>query len=148
MYKNPQTAATWWTLEGFTLGLEPEAFHSILEIPDTDWDKVIAQAGYSRIDSCGDESISIKIEIYEHVEHDHYYVQYSSYTIGADFFVKAELYDAFIFRWYLKTLQEIAAAEQSKAITTLTSVIIAFVRQGHGRETVNANGDQTQDDVE
>jgi len=84
MEKDPKTTATWWTLEGFVLRPEPEAFSSM---PDGDWGEVLAKAGYSSPVRCGDSIDDINIVVYDHASGKHSLVEFTSVdSVSAHFF--------------------------------------------------------------
>jgi hypothetical protein len=47
---------------------------------------------------------------------------------------------------YLRLVQAWAAAEQAKIFSRLSKSIIAFIRHGHGEETIDEYGERSEDD--
>jgi hypothetical protein len=146
MEKDSKTTATWWTLDGFVLRPEPEAFNSM---PDGDWNKVLAKAGYKLSAVCGGSMDDINIIVYDHSSGEHSFVEFASVeSVSAHFFVRAELMSAFYVSWYLKAVRDAAIARQSREISRLADTFVAFVRHGHGRHTIDVHGYHSLDDEE
>ena len=133
-------SSSWWTLEGFIrIKSAPQSY---LDIPqDSDPEKTLAQAGYEKYALCGNTETSnlLCVEIYRHK--DHYLVEiWNDSSRLSHFFVSHEQSDAFFATWYPDFVRTIALDNQSRQLSVIAKTLIAFVRHGHGRETISEYG--------
>jgi hypothetical protein len=55
--------------------------------------------------------------------------------------------DEFFATWYLEFLRTGAQLSQNDHLKTIAKAFVAFVRHGHGTETIDEHGEFTLDDV-
>jgi hypothetical protein len=126
----------------------PPAYTALwLDEMERDWEKLLAKHGYRLNGSIGEEEFSlVKVTIWEHqdghVLADHHVG--GSWSIV--FFVRAEGVGAWSLDGYLKLVQAYVQVEQADALSRLSKSVIAFIRHGHGEDTIDEYGEWSEDD--
>jgi hypothetical protein len=139
---------TWWTPQGFVIQDAPAAYLATQEQPDGDWRKILASAGYARLTSIANEEFDLlKIYVYSHSATGHLFVEiWNEYECLSHFFVTQQFENVFFATWYLEFVRTIAQIEQAKQIKAIAKSLTAFVRYGHGVDTIDEYGEQSYDD--
>ena len=107
---------------------------------ERDWDKLLAKHGYERKGTIGGEFSLIDVTIWQHrdghVLVDHHVAAGWSIVL----FIRADDVGAWSLDGYQKLAPAYAQAEQAAALSRLSKSIIAFIRHGHGEETIDEFG--------
>jgi hypothetical protein len=144
------TLATWWTPQGFVFQDPPPAFLATCE-PGSDWGKWLKDAGYESIASCGEEKEcpQLEVRVYRHRKEAHLFVDVWNWNGGlGDFFVTEQFKTVFFATWYVEFVRGIAQIEQAEQIMAIAKSLVAFVRHGHGRSTIDEFGLESYDEAE
>jgi hypothetical protein len=133
----------------------PPAFRAFLESGnDDDWERGLAKAGYKKrhLFSSG-KFPGLELRIYRHRLESHLYVAVgdtndglSGYRCLSEFFVAERDRNAFFATWYVEFMRSMAQVVQSESIATIARTLVAFVRHGHGTDTVDEDGEDSYDD--
>ena len=121
---------------------EPPPAYTALWNDETerDWDKLLAKHGYERKGTIGGEFSLIDVTIWQHrdghVLVDHHVAAGWSIVL----FIRPDDVGAWSLDGYLKLAPAYAQAEQAAALSRLSKSIIAFIRHGHGEETIDEFG--------
>jgi hypothetical protein len=137
--------ATWWTPTGWSRSPEPEAYANMTGTGD--WEDLLKAAGYKYHANYGGEFSEISVQIYYHASWDHLLVDLSNQNGGlASFFVASEHIGAFFATWYVQFLRDAAAPAILKSLEQIAETLTAFVRYGHGEDTIDEYGEMDYDD--
>jgi hypothetical protein len=86
-------------------------------------------------------TMKIDVTIWRHKEDGHLFVDYCIGGGPIRVLIRAEDMDG-----YIKLVQASAQADQAAALSQLSKSIIAFIRHGHGEDTIDEYGDWSEDD--
>ena len=140
----------YWTPSGFTSGAEPPAYTAVTSGDETDWAKSLTENGYEKWEEIGEEFDLVQVEIWRHKEDGHLLVeQYVSYCGTYEMFlVASEHVTEFFFIEIPRLMNSWAQAKIARQQQKIAKTLIAFVRHGHGQETIDEYGEQSLDDYE
>jgi hypothetical protein len=147
MNTETNTASSWWTQEGFILKSAPQAYVDKPESSDPDND--LAQVGYEKFGALGNleanEPALLHVEIYRHKDHFLVEIWNETYQLS-QFFVSDKASAAFFATWYPDIVRAIALDNQSRHLSVIAKTLVAFVRHGHGLETISEYGGMSLDE--
>jgi hypothetical protein len=145
MNETQSTLGTWWTVEGFSKAAKPEVFSTL---PKTGVvDEILKAAGYKCGLRYGGEFDALQLEIYRHKIERHLLVYINNEDGGlAFFFVSLDDTAAFFATWYPQFLTNASLVAQRDKLERIATTLTAFVRHGHGLETIEEYGDRSQAD--
>jgi hypothetical protein len=139
--------ATWWRAGRFVRAEEPEAFTRSWTSKINNWEKSLEDVGYMRIHSYGGESELLSIKVWWHRQQEHYLLDVSYNSDGISvFFVSAEDQPEFFATWYVGFIRDATVTNQGRHLETIAKTLTAFVRHGHGEETIDEYGESSLDD--
>jgi hypothetical protein len=143
MNAETNTASSWWTEAGFILKSAPPAYADQPESSD------LAQAGYVKFGDLGNretnEPALLHVEIYWNKDHFLVEIWNETYQLS-HFFVSDKSSAAFFATWYPDIVRAIALDNQSRQLSVIAKTLIAFVRHGHGPETISEYGGVSLDE--
>ncbi len=144
-----QRVVSWWTPEGWITALEPLAYTKAItsEKVMSNWYGVLTQEGFVQLEGYGDKNDRHQISVWKSGDGE-LYVTLSGITESfASFFVGAVYRDAFYADRYPKLVLAAAAAMQADALKVIAKTLLAFVRHGQGRTTIDEFGWRSADDM-
>jgi hypothetical protein len=147
-------ATSWWTPQGFVRREMPPAFRAFLENGnDDDWERGLADAGHEKRHLFSNGKFpGLEIRIYRHWlgMESHLYVAVgdtndgsSGYRCLSEFFVSERDVNAFFASWYVAFVRSAAQSEQAESIARIAKTLVAFVRHGHGTDTIDEYGEES-----
>ena len=150
-----EPAPPWWTASGWQKKAAPEVYRDMFLKAETDWEKLLQETGYKSRAYYGGKFDPLQIKVYECRTEEHPYpvlhlfVEIWDESEGQNvslFFVEAEDEKIFFATWYPNFLKEAAALQQAIALERIAKTLTAFVRHGHGDDTIDEFGHQSYDD--
>jgi hypothetical protein len=141
--------ATWWTPEKYLQAPKPPAFARLDESDESgDWDKILKAGGYDMETFYGGEFDPLQVRVHRHRDDRHLLVELWDVNVSlSTFFVSPEHRDAFFAMFYPQFLQAAALSMQADCLGQITKIFRAYVRHGHGPDTIDRNGSWDADDA-
>jgi hypothetical protein len=143
MNEQSSKTETWWTPDGWHQDAAPASYSATEK--ETDYEKALTLAGYQRWAQYGTEFDQLQISLYRGDRH--WLVDISNETGGLGIFFVAQAYEsAFFATWYAQFLQDAALVNGYDPLCRIAKTLTAFVRHGHGAETIDEFGHMDKDD--
>jgi hypothetical protein len=139
----------YWTPAGIVMDEPPPAYAALWnDETETDWEKLLDKHGYEPKGRIGQEFSLINVIIWRQQEDELLMVEHDIAGGYPDitFFIRADDVGAWSLDGYIKLVQASAQADQAAALSRLSKSIIAFIRHGHGEDTIDEYGDWSLDD--
>jgi hypothetical protein len=112
------------------------------------WEQCLEDAGYERL-LASFRSDELEIAIYAHTIESHSLVEICDVAGSlSEFFVAEQDDNAFFASWYMEFLRSVAWSEQAKSLAKIARTLVAFVRHGHGKETIDEDGMLSHEEIE
>ena len=157
MNTEPQNepSVAWWSPSGWLQKPAPEMYREAIALSEKnsgDWLKALHDAGYSEYLSYSGDEFPLSIEVYQSASPPpeyHLFVQ----TFDGDgqqmnsFFIAGEDVESFSSDWYRSFLRDAAVLRQAAALEQIAKTLAAFVRHGHGIETISESGQLTSEEL-
>jgi hypothetical protein len=137
------TNVEYWTPQGLTSGEPPPTWTAVCATKKTDSD--LNENGYGKLVEIGKDYDLIHIWVWEHAD-GHLWINTGSEGYHQHLFVKPEHASAFLFNEVPKLTSIWVQAETASQLQKIAKTLIAFVRHGHGEETISEDGDYSLDD--
>lgn len=140
--------ATWWRLTGWEKGPEP-APYAAEWLAMASYEEEMPKRGYENLVCHEDQphASDVQVAVWQHQDDDHLFVMLSNgYQGYSSFFVTGRDADAFMATAYLDLLRAGYAEQQARALQDMRRMFLAFVRHGHGENTIDSYGSETRDE--
>ena len=137
---NQNNKSTWWTPQGFTTGEPPAAYAELRGSR-----REPKEVGYELIIQPRDEFSDLQVMIYTHKDHLHVQVWNHDCALS-EFFVARSDEDLFFATWYVEFRRSAAQVNQAECLERIARTLTAFVRHGHGEDTIDEFGEESRDD--
>jgi hypothetical protein len=150
--------ATWWSPDGFDGRANPVAWDMAMTALNAaeqtkDYFRVLNEFGYEFVDQEADfehSEFKLNVAINDGIEgarQRHAFVEVLSIDMTISrFFVDDRHLDAFFATKYLELRKDLGAIRASSAQCDMRRYFLAFIRYGHGKDTVDSEGCQTRDE--
>jgi hypothetical protein len=138
----------WWTPGGWENLPAPEPF-PIPEQVTIGWDEAFSAAGYSTVIQAGDTSdynTSTEVKVSVQTDGHLHIAMWAVDTFLAEFFVAEAHRVSFIVDRLPTLLRDFAHHEAAIEMRRITKAILAFIRHGHGEDTIDEDGEFSRDD--
>lgn len=135
-----ENQATWWTPEGFSQSSPPAEYTNM---EDGDWNELLKKAGYEEVAEYGEDIASAgKITVYCQESDSHLLVTTET-VLGwpSQFFVANQNRNSFFATWYPDYIAKVALVNKLDEFGNLAHALIAWIRHGHGIETIDEHGE-------
>jgi hypothetical protein len=140
---------TWWKAGDFLLAPAPCAYSSLPAGNIPNWPSALKNAGYTNFAHYGDEFDPLSVKVWRYQPENHLLVEIWNESNGLSlFFVAAPDSDMFFATWYVSFVRDATVARQRDVFDRIAKILIAFVRHGHGPDTIDEYGDESLDEYE
>lgn len=138
--------ASWWTPHGWRQASEPERWRRLQQV--TDWAVAMAAAGYRRAhDFNGDElRNAVNVTVWRS-DAEAYVELWDISEELTSFFVEKQHLPAFMVDKLPQMIGAFAAVDTAANLAQLSKAIVAFIRHGHGKQTISEDGYRSLDDT-
>jgi hypothetical protein len=155
---NDNQTATWWSPDGFDRRANPVAWDMAMTALNAaeqtkDYFRVLNDCGYEFVDQEADfehSEFKLNVAINDGIDgarQRHAFVEVLSIDMTLSrFFVDGRHLDAFFATKYLELRKDFGAIRASSAQCDMRRYFLAFIRYGHGKDTVDSDGCQTRDE--
>lgn len=142
-------AASWWTPHGWRRLPEPERWRKVKQVDTTNtaWADAMTAIGYRRAHDFNEDEVKNAINVTVWRSDAEAYVEL--WDISEElthFFVEEQHLPAFMVDKLPQMIGAFAAVDTAANLAQLNKAIVAFIRHGHGKQTITEDGFRSLDD--